>query len=151
LQLIARREIITSGPGFSAEEVLKEVRAIDIVYCDSTSGEFLIPIFWHGWLEESKLYGIDMDLCDNQTLYAFPSFHFSGFKLHRNEDTTDFNNLSILLQLSTGLEFIHRHGQVHRALSPGNGNDLDIADKQFSTSKRITLGKSADSGSRLQT
>jgi serine/threonine protein kinase len=138
---------------------MKEVRALDIVYRDSTSGGFLIPIFWHGWLEESRLYGIDMDLCDIQTLYpyiygdcnAFPSFHLSGFKLHRNDDIKDFNNLSILLQLSTGLEFIHRHGQVHGALSPGNGNDSDIADKQFSTSKQITLGKSVDSDSRLQT
>jgi hypothetical protein len=53
-----------------------------------------------------------MELCDIQTLYsyiygdcgAFPSFHLSGFKLHRNDNTKDFNNLSILLQLSSGLE-----------------------------------------------
>lgn len=82
----------------------------------------VIEVLQYGELPESPYKYIDMELClftlqeymDSNPIVVQASHHYSS--LLRAAETW-----SIMVQMSDGLSFVHRNGEVHRDLKPQNG------------------------------
>jgi len=114
---------------------MREVSAIEVL--ERGSHDHLIRILRHGWLDSEVIcYFIDMELCE-KNLHAF---------IYEDLDTTDLSCaehfavdhcppiwfrpreiLGVIFQLVSGVEYIHKKGQVHRDLKPTNGNITSVS------------------------
>ena len=91
----------------------------------------LINILTHGWLINNSVYYIDMNLCDmNLEDYIYRTAEKIDFVFQAasrafvSKDSSERirydNLLTIMIQITAGLGFIHGKSQVHRDLKPRN-------------------------------
>jgi serine/threonine protein kinase len=72
----------------------------------------------HGWLS-SSFYFFDMELCQlNLEDYIRKLGKESGLP---NVQGGEGDIFDIMIQITSGMEFIHGHSEVHRDLKPRNG------------------------------
>jgi serine/threonine protein kinase len=111
------------------DELLNERRGIEKVYRRGTH-ENIVTVLAHGWLPDQSFYCVDLELGEvalsnyihdyYTTIKAvFPNDDLSPFDL-TEEAWRVFNAWSIINQISSGLEFIHRSGQIHGDLKTTN-------------------------------
>jgi len=96
----------------------------------------IVRMLNHGWLGNPHNYFyMDMELCDinlHEYIYLPRSLNFDVGLLSSMRTPTYVgencsplvrvrNILTIMTHISRGLEFLHRHNQVHRDLKPRNG------------------------------
>ena len=113
------------------EDIDNEIRAI-IRLCVNDVSRNIVSVFNHGWLKKSPYYFIDMELCDLNLETFIYSEYISGFQKIFNPDSEPSkevrvrNMWPIMLDIVHGLQFIHRHGQVHRDIKPRNSKSQMI-------------------------
>ena len=88
----------------------------------------IVQVIHHGRLDFSSYYFVDMELCDwNLNAYIYHSRlqtlsvarpHFVNALIRSIRNNEIWN---IMKQITSGVDFIHRHRQVHRDLKPANG------------------------------
>jgi serine/threonine protein kinase len=102
--------------------VQNEIRAIKKL-CNSTHRN-IIQVFDTGQLPNSAYAFIDMELCDlnldqyNKSMSTVSLVH---------DDTSHLREVqvwNIMVQITSGITFIHGKGEVHRDLKPQNGTSL---------------------------
>src|SRR5271154_4095534 len=93
-----------------------EVRAISKL-CKETGHPQIVSVFRQGEVKNSALYYIDMELCDGN-LDQFMRDHLpsSTTPIH----ISDIWN--IMVQITSGLAYIHSFGEIHRDIKPRNSN-----------------------------
>jgi serine/threonine protein kinase len=99
---------------FYKDQLEEEFQTIRTLYTRST-GKYLVEVLRFGILDETGAF-FDMELC-SQPLSDFirgESAFASG--------TFDANRTQIMLEISSGVEYIHGCHAVHRNLAPTNSN-----------------------------
>lgn len=97
---------------------MNEVRAIDKL-CKHRH-ENIVTVLRHGWLN-SSYYFFDMELCE-MNLEQYISGELNTSSVPETYDATEI--LNIITQVTSGLDFIHNHAEVHRDLKPRNGDSI---------------------------
>ena len=92
-----------------------ELRAIKKL-CDPGGHRNIVSVLREGTVKDAALYYIDMELC-NYNLEEFMQNHgpLSDQRLSMEQVW------EIMVQIASGLTFIHAQGEVHRDLKPRNG------------------------------
>ena len=106
---------------------------------ESCAHQNLVRIFASGRMPLSPDYYIDMELCQYDLNQWIVKNQVLTKNWERETETEGDHNiiisdifdmldegLNIVLQILTGLEFIHSHGMVHRDLNPRNGKSLQV-------------------------
>lgn len=91
-----------------------EVRAMS-KFCQAESHPHIVEVFRQGEVIDSAYYYIDMELCDGN-LDKF-------MRDHRPSSSSPIQIplvWNIMVQITSGLAFIHEHGEVHRDIKPRN-------------------------------
>jgi len=89
----------------------------------------IVTIFAHGWIQkDSALYYLETEWCDiglDQYIHTSANA-VHGLQRWANVNTTQriFIIVAIMQQILSGLDFIHRHAQLHGNLNPRNGIGL---------------------------
>jgi serine/threonine protein kinase len=87
-----------------------EVRVISKL-CKSNSHANIVSVFRLGDVKDSALFYIDMELCDGN-LEQF---------MRDRRGTIELNDVwNIMVQVTSGLAYIHSQGEVHRDMKPRN-------------------------------
>jgi serine/threonine protein kinase len=114
------------------EEIQNEIRAILKVCCEGGTHQNVVTVFRHGVLQPSGHVFIDMELCAFnletylQTLWK-PSRE-EEFEMRETGIVKVDGHLRmryiwvIMIQIASGIAFIHQQKEVHRDLKPRNGN-----------------------------
>lgn len=99
-----------------------EVRAISKL-CKAKAHPNIVAVFRQGEVKNSALYYIDMELCDGN-LDQFMRDHLpsSTTPIH----ISDIWN--IMVQITSGLAYIHSCGEIHRDIKPRNSNTFTSSD-----------------------
>lgn len=118
------RKVIFLSKSTSEKDVEKEVRAMDDLCKDSHYN--IIKIFEYGRLQHSTDLFVDMELCQiNLDEYLQGSKTgvpgLIDWSASVEENQRPFLILAIFQQIIRGLDFIHRHGDVHCDLTPRKG------------------------------
>lgn len=93
----------------------------------------IVTILCHGWLEANHIYYFDMERCV-LTLESFIRHKFCeklGLKQYfslsiESEPLSIVSMWSIIIHITSGVNFIHHLGEIHRDLKPSNGNVAGI-------------------------
>jgi serine/threonine protein kinase len=111
-------------PWLTREVIEQEARAIDEL-CAPPGHPHIVEVLKHGEFRNSSYYFINMELCD-MTLKDFISSKPPMITQSDSEisDFGEWNTWSIMTQITSGLEYIHRHAKVHRDLKTANGRFL---------------------------
>jgi|SRR5271169_4259328 len=104
----ARREIRASFEN--------EVRAITKL-CKANSHPNVVTVFRQGEVKNSALYYIDMELCDGNLDQFIRDHSPSSETPIAIADIWD-----IMVQISSGLAYIHSFGEIHRDIKPRNSS-----------------------------
>lgn len=116
------------------EDIRNEVRAITKI-CKTGTHQNIVSIIRHGSLSTSDYYFIDMELCDinladyivgKQSAIAdgsiAPSVTNVALGIENRLSIINFQESSrIMIDITSGLEFLHQNNIVHRDLKPSNG------------------------------
>jgi serine/threonine protein kinase len=97
-----------------------EVRAMAKL-CQQSSHPHMVAVFRRGEVTDSAYYYIDMELCDSN-LDKF-------MRDHRPSSSSPIQLplvWNIMVQITSGLAFIHEHGEVHRDIKPRNSMHTDV-------------------------
>lgn len=78
----------------------------------------IVEVFRQGEAKDAAFHYIDMELCNENLSQYMREHEEKGLQITMREIW------NIMGQIANGLEFIHRHGEVHRDLKPRNGTDL---------------------------
>jgi len=109
------------------EDIDNEINAITNL-CTKAAHKNIVTVLRHGWLKSSPYYFIDMELCDINLETFIYTESFDGFEDDFDsigespEDVRIQNMWPIMMDIVSGLWFIHEHGQVHRDLKPRNSS-----------------------------
>jgi serine/threonine protein kinase len=106
--------------------VEKEVRAIDRL-CGPGAHVNIVQVLNHGLLWDFPYYYIDMELCDmnlsdyiQSTAPADPSKSLP--RCVKGGGTNSLVQIwTVMSQIASGVEYIHREHQIHRDIKAGNG------------------------------
>ena len=93
----------------------------------------IVEVLNHGLLSNFPYYFIDMELCDFN-LYDYihqenpprPSESIPYF-LKGAGSASVLQIWTVMSQIASGVEFVHRQGHIHRDIKPGNGNSLSLS------------------------
>jgi len=105
--------------------IANEVRVIDKL-CKGDGHSNTIKVLTHDWLNgKDQYYFFDMELCE-MNLEGYMHEHASKLGLKYLDPIVDdeLSSLSlwgIIRQITSGLDFIHNHRELHRDLKPRNG------------------------------
>jgi serine/threonine protein kinase len=118
------------------------MRAVDQLQGAEDEGggkENIVDILGHGRFRGPfSFHYIDMELCDinlhdyihkinnRNVVIDLPSFRRNSASFVHTDalpTTTILNIWTIMLQIASGLAFIHFHSQVHRDMKPRNGGE----------------------------
>jgi len=106
--------------------VEKEVRAIERL-CGREAHVNIVQVLNHGLFWDFPYYYIDMELCDmnlhdyiQSTTPADPSKSLPRF-IKGGETDSLLQIWTIMSQIASGVEYIHREQQIHRDIKPANG------------------------------
>jgi serine/threonine protein kinase len=106
------------------------VRAIQKL-CNGTH-ENIVEVFGHGWLFGGTFYHIDMELCDGTLAdYIYGKLPVApSFSKHPDAEVQRASPFwaafAIMLQLTSGVKFMHSHHEVHRDLKPLNSKSPQL-------------------------
>lgn len=121
------RKVVIQPFGHSRDEVIaNEVRVIDKL-CKDDGHPNIIKVLQHGWLNgKGQYYFFDMELCE-MNLEDYMQEHIAS-KLGPkyldpivNDELSCLSLWGIVRQITSGLEFIHKHRELHRDMKPQNG------------------------------
>lgn len=123
--------MIEPREGWTEEVLQNEERAIKILFA-SNKHENLVDVLKYGWLPNTSIYHIDMELCDGNLEDYILRKSPEPFQVQSNprllgqfcEDIVIIMVWDIMEQISNGVAFIHSCKQIHRDLKPQNGNRL---------------------------
>ena len=104
------------------EDIENEIRAINKL-C-SIRHEHIVHVYTHGTLNpNSSYYCIDMELCSMNLEEYIQGKKTAGLRYWFPASTPEdlLNVLEIMIQIMTGLSYIHGANEVHRDLNPQNG------------------------------
>jgi serine/threonine protein kinase len=124
------RKVIRAGPNSAFESVedgiKNEVRVISKLGAAGGHGN-VVNTFNHGWLDDDQYY-FDMEICilnlddyicgDLKSNYGISNFA-DPKSMERELGCLSF--VGIIQQITSGLEFLHSIGELHRDLKPRNG------------------------------
>jgi serine/threonine protein kinase len=115
-------------------DIQNEIRAIEILSQNSNDqrAEHVVAVLEHGWLPRSADYYVDMEICaysldawirNNEPLLS----HIRSIpppllprRLQSEFDDLREEAVSIVVQISKGLSFVHTQKLIHRDLNPRN-------------------------------
>jgi serine/threonine protein kinase len=131
------RKVLHVFGSVSPDEIDTEARAITELYCHGNHRN-VVEVFQHGFLPNNSFYYIDMELCDsNLHDYVYQGRSINWMTPESNEPTFVDRNAplpdkmlnvwTIMRHVCQGVEYIHRHNQVHRDLKPQNSSDTFLA------------------------
>lgn len=87
----------------------------------------ILKVLNHGWLPNSSFYFFDMEFCAESLDHAIRKgdthvSHLIRSGVKKVEFSKRFKfTFRIARQITDGLAFIHRSGEIHRDLKPSNG------------------------------
>jgi serine/threonine protein kinase len=154
LQVFARKLIRMSG-GITRDEIESEAAAITAL-CGEGTCDTIVTVLRHGWLPRNpSYYFIDMEYC-RETLEAKIPTIWRDLRHGPTESRPilkDFDWVEVTdvgVDIAAGLEYIHKHGMVHRDLKPRNGISslLFHLDRQYFYLLMVGIGKSPILGPR---
>jgi serine/threonine protein kinase len=106
--------------------IRKEVDAIKKL-CGIDTHVNIIQVLNHGHMSNPIFYYIDMELCDlnlHEYIHAENPSELLPY-LSRGEGVRSSLQIwTVMSQVSSGVEYIHRQNQVHRDIKPANGEAL---------------------------
>jgi serine/threonine protein kinase len=117
--------------------VSKEVQAIEKL-CGPGTHTNIVEVLNHGLLSNFPYYFIDMELCDlnlhdyiHRETPTNPSESVPYF-IRGVGSATILQIWTVMSQIASGVEYVHRQGHIHRDIKPGNGNSLSYINDRFS-------------------
>ena len=134
----------------------KEVRAIERL-CGPGAHVNIVQVLNHGLLWDFPYYYIDMELCDmNLSDYiqsatpADPSKSLPRF-IKRGGTDSLLQIWTVMSQIASGVEYIHREQQIHRDIKPGNGApERSVSNPIVLYSSKSSMWKLADFGLSIE-
>jgi serine/threonine protein kinase len=133
VQVFARKILRVIGQVSTAD--LENERKNIAALIENGGNKNIITIINHGWMRELDYYFIDMELCE-LTLHDYVKYLAGSNELPFDIDASMspvfiekesspfvrmHNTWTIGSHMASGLEFMHKHHQVHRDLKPHNG------------------------------
>ena len=115
------------GPRITSEDVENETRAIRKL-CRRDTHPNIIEVLRLGELPGSPYYYIDMELCDltlTDYIYKDSPDVIPRFIRNVSSSLKEMQIWNVMKQIVSGVEFIHRHNEVHRDLKSSNSNFPD--------------------------
>jgi serine/threonine protein kinase len=108
----------------------------------------IVQVLDHGLLANYPYYFIDMELCD----LSLHDFIHRSTSCEPSESIPYFTKgggsilqiWDIMSQIARGVEYVHSQGQVHRDITPGNGNPLSPKAKLASSVLLQKFGMETD-------
>jgi serine/threonine protein kinase len=118
--------------GLTKDDILNGEARVATKLCRPGAHPNIVEVINHGWLDRS-FYHVDMEFCQ-VTLADYirkqPIRPVSYLAQNRNESEVFWTTLTtaiyILMEIASGLDFIHQNNEVHRDLKPSNGRLLLI-------------------------
>ena len=111
-------------------EITNETRVIEKLCKDGTHPNIIV-VLKHGWLNDDQRYFFDMEFCpinldqfiinDFKTVLGLSEF-LNPKSTTESDDLACLTLWNIMRHITSGLKFIHGHGELHRDLKPRNGN-----------------------------
>jgi serine/threonine protein kinase len=115
-------------PSIQERALNKEVDAIKKL-CGPGTHVNIVQVLKHGLMSNPALYFIDMELC-HLTLHDF--IHQKASLGDSSPDCFTRGSVTqiwdVMSQIASGVQYVHREGQVHRDIKPKNGNLCSVYD-----------------------
>jgi serine/threonine protein kinase len=132
------RKLLLAGRQLHPKEIQNEIRAVLKVCCGETPHPNIVKVLRHGTLPITRHVYLDLELCEfnlewyiKKRLWKPTGEELSetgSSRLPQLELLTRARYIwVIMMQVASGLEFIHGLKEVHRDLKPRNGRTGNIA------------------------
>jgi serine/threonine protein kinase len=138
--------------GITRDEIENEATAITAL-CQG-SCDTIVTVLRHGWLPRNpSYYFIDMEYCGETLESKIPKVWRDLRHTETRPVLKDFDWVAVTavgFDIAAGLEYIHKHGMVHRDLKPRNGisSHLLHLDRQYFYLLTANIGRSPILGPR---
>jgi serine/threonine protein kinase len=130
VEQVFARKIVHLTNDVSKANFESETRAVGIL-CKPGAHENIVAVLRHGYLNNQASGFFDMELCQ-LNLHDYiqsewePSLLQKMQHLTITKETKLEKAMTIMMQISEGVVYIHRNGEVHRDLKPSNGTLFEL-------------------------